>query len=410
MMLRGRVARRRPLDRAIATGALFLFAWSFLHVGFFHREYAQQAGEDVGIYRSYGDGVRNGSVPYRDFPVVYPPGSLPAFVAPAPASDYGGAFEVEMLICGLATAFLVGLATPRLPALLFVGISPLLVGDLVQTRYDLWPTLLTTAAVLALLRDRHRLGWALLAAAVVSKGYAICLVPLAIAWTARRAGMPELRRAAAWGAGVAAAALVPFLVVAPHGVWESFRSQVVRPLQIESLGGAVLMTAKRAQVVSSYGSHNIAGSPAQILATSLGIVELCALLWCWWSFARGRADAERFCVLAAASVCGFVAFGKVLSPQYLIWLIPLVALVRGRRGLAAVGLLGLACLLTQWWTPTRYGEYKNEFRWAWVVLGRDLVLLALFAVLARPTGRFRWGGRVSALASPGPGSGPAVTT
>src|SRR5262245_4079355 len=78
-----------------------------------------------------------------------------------------------------------------------------------------------------------------------------------------------------------------------------------------------------------------------------------------------------------------------ISPQYLIWLVPLVALVRGRRGLAAAGLLAAACLMTLWWTPTRYGDYKNEFAWAWLVLGRDLVLIALFAVLAWPAGRLR---------------------
>ena len=112
-----------------------------------------------------------------------------------------------------------------------------------------------------------------------------------------------------------------------------------------------------------------------------------ALLWCWWRFSRGEADAERFCLFAAATVTAFVAFGKVLSPQYLIWLVPFVALLRGRRGLAAIALLGAACLLTQWWTPTRYGAYKDEFRWAWVVLSRDLAFVVLFAVLAWPAGR-----------------------
>ncbi len=389
MMHRVSAARRRPLARALAVSVLYVAAWSLLHVGVFYREYDQLTGDDLGIYQSYGTAIEDGKVPYRDFGVVYPPGALPVFVAPVVAGNYGKTFEVEMLLCGLVGVFLIGLAAPGSAALVFAGVSPLLLADLVRARYDLWPALLATGALVALLRDRHRVGWALLGAAVSAKGYAILLVPLAAVWTARRAGRAELGRAAAWGAGVVAAAFVPFLVVAPQGVWTSIREQIVRPLQIESLGGAILMTAKRAEVVGGYGSHNIVGTPARILAAGFEVIGLLGLAWCWFRFARGRADGERFCRFAAATICTFVAFGKVLSPQYLIWLVPLVALVRGRRGLAAMGLLGVACLLTQWWTPTRYGAYKNDFSWAWVVLCRDLVLASLFALLAWPAARFR---------------------
>ena len=74
----------------------------------------------------------------------------------------------------------------------------------------------------------------------------------------------------------------------------------------------------------------------------------------------------------------------MLSPQFLIWLIPVVPLVRGRRGLAASGLLAAALVLTQLWFPFRYWDLALEFDAAasWLVLVRDLVLLALLAVLA----------------------------
>ena len=85
-------------------------------------------------------------------------------------------------------------------------------------------------------------------------------------------------------------------------------------------------------------------------------------------------------------VCAFVAFGKVLSPQFLIWLIPLVPLVRGRRGLAASALLAAALLLTQLWFPFRYWDLVLHFGTleSWLVLLRDLVLVSLFAVLLWP--------------------------
>jgi hypothetical protein len=75
----------------------------------------------------------------------------------------------------------------------------------------------------------------------------------------------------------------------------------------------------------------------------------------------------------------------VLSPQFLIWLLPLVPLVRGRRGLAASALLGLALLLTQVWFPIRYFDLVafDELP-SWVLLARNLVLVALVVVLTAP--------------------------
>jgi hypothetical protein len=112
-----------------------------------------------------------------------------------------------------------------------------------------------------------------------------------------------------------------------------------------------------------------------------------AALWLW--FARRPRDTETLVRACVAAVCLFVAFGKVLSPQYMIWLIPLVPLVRGRRGLVAGAVFALALVLTQLWFPDRYwnlvygfGGYESA-----LVLVRDLVLLALLAVLAWPERR-----------------------
>ena len=78
--------------------------------------------------------------------------------------------------------------------------------------------------------------------------------------------------------------------------------------------------------------------------------------------------------------------GKVLSPQFLIWLIPVIPLVRGRRGLTAAGLLGAALVLTQLWFPYRYWQLALHFGTlqSWLVLARDLVLVALLLVLLLP--------------------------
>ena len=76
----------------------------------------------------------------------------------------------------------------------------------------------------------------------------------------------------------------------------------------------------------------------------------------------------------------FIAFGKVLSPQYLVWLIPLVPLVRSR---SAQVLFVAALVLTQVEFPARYWQLAHDLRpsIAVVVLARDLVLVALAALL-----------------------------
>jgi hypothetical protein len=86
-------------------------------------------------------------------------------------------------------------------------------------------------------------------------------------------------------------------------------------------------------------------------------------------------------------VCAFIVFGKVLSPQFLIWLIPLVPLVRGRRGLVASTLLGVLMVLTQLYFPYHFWNLAQHFRAreSWLVFARDVGLVVLVAVLAYGT-------------------------
>jgi uncharacterized membrane protein len=361
---------------AVATGAatgLFLVCWGLVHRFF----WAHGQLVDWPTYLRYGDAiVHHGLVPYRDFAVEYPPGALPVFALPSLIGSYPSSFAWLMAACGVALVIVVGAI--RREAAFYVALAPVLAGSLILSRFDLWPALLTTAALAALLRDRHGLGWALLGAAVAAKLWPLAIVPLALVWSLRRGH----RRAPLAGLAVVAAAFLPFAVLAPHGLWSSLTGQLSRPLQIESLGAAIFTTFGHPRVISTHGSQNVAGHAT--VAATFALLQIAVLVALWLEFARGPATRERFVRFAAASVCTFIAFGKVLSPQYLLWLIPLVPLVVGRRGLAAVALLTTALVLTQVWFPQRYFDYVGSFHLAWVVLLRDLVLVALVGVLAFP--------------------------
>ena len=364
--------RSKP-EVAAAAGGLFLLCWGLVHLGL----WSHGALVDWPTYERYGDAILNrGLVPYRDFAVEYPPGALAVFVLPAAFGNYAGAFAWEMAVCGVVLVAVV--AAIRREAAFYVALAPLLAGSLILSRFDLWPALLTVAALAALLRDHHRLGWGLLGAAVAAKLWPLALVPLVLAWSYRAGRI----RAALVGLAVAAAVFVPFAIVAPHGLWDSLSGQASRPLQIESLGASLFTAFGHPNVISSHGSQNVAGHGA--VAALFALLQVAALVALWIAFARGPATGDRLLRYSAASVCAFIAFGKVLSPQFLLWLIPLVPLVRGRRGVAATGLLTAALVLTQVWFPRRYWDYVYAFHNAEVVLARNLALVALLAVLAWP--------------------------
>jgi hypothetical protein len=367
------MSRRHWWTDALAAGGLFLLCFGLVHSWFWgHGQLV-----DWPTYEQYGDAIVNhGLVPYRDFRVEYPPGALPAFILPTAFGDYQTAFAWSMAVCGVALVAV--LALLRREAAYYAALAPVLAGSLILSRFDLWPALLLVAALAALIGERHTLGWGLLGAAVAAKLWPLVVVPLALAWSLRRGH----RRAPLAGAAVVAVVFLPFFVVAPGGLWHSIEGQMSRPLQVESLGAALFTTFGSPRIISSHGSQNVAGHGA--VAAMFSLVEIAVLIWLWIAFARAPVTRERLLQYAAAVVCAFVAFGKVLSPQYLLWLIPLVPLVAGRRGILATGILTAACVLTQLWFPWHYFAYALAFHRAPVVLARDLLLVALVAVLAWP--------------------------
>ena len=386
-------AESNRVAQAIALGIVFLtISWALLHTGIWSRTQII----DTPVYERYGEAILDGQVPYRDFDLEYPPAALPAFVLPALAQeeDYGAAFEVLMWACAVAAVVALGLAlsavdagTARLyAAVCFLALAPLALGTVILSRYDLWPAALTIGALAALVGRRERVGFGLLGLAVAAKIYPLVLLPLALVWTAKQRGTRELWVGLVCFAGVLALCFVPFLILAPGGVAHSIGTQLGRPLQLESLGAALLLAADQlgiyeATVESSHGSQNLAGSWPDAIASLLTAFQFVAVGVVWAVFVARDRGREGLLTAGAASVAAFVAFGKVLSPQFLIWLLPLVPAVAGAGGLAACAVLLISLVTTQLWFPFRYWDVVALEPVGWLVVVRDLLLVALYAIL-----------------------------
>ena len=231
-----------------------------------------------------------------------------------------------------------------------------MLGTVILTRFDLWPALLSVAALAALAGGRERLGLGVLGLAVSAKIYPAVLLPIALLYVARRRGGREALVGLGIFAAVLAAVLVPFAVLSWDGLLHAFTEQARRPLQIESLGSSVLLAVAdlggyEPTIVSSFGSQNLSGQLPDTLAGLQTAVQIVAVVAVWILFAISRRGTPQLLAASAAAVAAFAAFGKVLSPQFLIWLIPLVALVLGRLGAVAWGLFALALALTHAYFP-----------------------------------------------------------
>jgi uncharacterized membrane protein len=273
-----------------------------------------------------------------------------------------------------------------------LALAPIALGPISLNTYDAWPALLTVLALYLLLRGSDLLGAGVLGLAVSAKVYPLVLVPLVGIYLWRRAGPRRMAAALGVFVFVAAAVVVPFAAYDLHGVASSFRSQAERGLQIESLGASLLLAADRlglydAKVVETTGvaGRNLSGSLPDAVAVATLVLEAVAVVGVWALYARARDARARLPLAFAAAVAGFLAFTKVFSPQYLVWLVPLV--VPAGTWLA-VALTAVSLVLAQVW----FFHYHALFRLAWptwLLLARDVLVLGVFLVLAGQLRRWK---------------------
>jgi hypothetical protein len=374
---------------------VFLLACAVPDGGLFRAERYR----DVHLYGIYADRFFRGELPYRDVFVEYPPGAFAVFMPPAvlPGGDYNAAFKTLMALCGIAALFAVVLVLVTIGARgwrlyaaagLF-AVSPLAVGPISLNTYDLFPAALTVGALAALLRRRDFLAFGLLGVAVTAKLYPLVLVPLAVMYLWALAGRERVLRALGVLAAVVFVVMAPFVILAPGGLWDSFHAQSARGLQIESLGSAILLAAHRlglyeATVVrgtTGAATRDLSGSLPDSLTTITSLLQVAAVAAVWIVFARGPRNAERLLIASAAAVSGFLVFNRFVSPQYVVWLIPLVLLLPGATGVAAIALVAAALVLARIW----FFHYSHLFQLegiSWLVVARDALLLALYVLLA----------------------------
>lgn len=360
--------------------------------------WSDESVNDLFVYRSFAAPVLEGAIPYRDVFLEYPPLAAPAIAAPGLLGTGEEVFRLAfagwtlalagavLVLCGALARRTGG---DRTRAMLAVACAPLLLGAMVRTHFDLAPVALTLGALLLLVSGRPRAGMAVLGLGVMTKGFPLVVAPVALAWLTATNGRRAAFESTAAMATVSLALVALAVAASPSGAVDALTYQGDRPVQLESTPASVLLVLDglglgQARSVKSHRSDGLVHPADDVIsAISVGSVAALVAILCLLA-ARGPGEPRRLVLASLAAVAAFACLGRILSPQFLIWLVPLgaLALAWGLNALAAA--VAAAAVLTQVEFPARYFDVVDREPGAIaLVCVRNAVLIAVLALAVR---------------------------
>ncbi|MER5445633.1 glycosyltransferase 87 family protein [Streptomyces sp. NPDC002764] len=339
------------------------------------------------LYHHWYGVLTLGTFPTHDPLWQYPPGAGAVLLSPAllPGLTYFQAFVVLTLAADAATALALTRAGRRrnrsfLGAWVWVGGLPLLL-HIPLVRYDVQVTALAVISLLTMSRSTRVCGVFAALGAVVKVWPALVLLGTPKG--------PTTRSAWSWAAGAGAVSLGVFAALFAHPL-SFLREQGGRGVQIESLGGTALSLATHAgwpgRVRYQYGAMEFTGPYVRAVAyASLALTAVAfGLLLLWRLRARRWTPATPYDA-AFSAVLLFTVTSRVISPQYMIWLLGLAAVCLTSRHTVQRPVAALVVAATAVSAVAYPALYHQVMACTWTGCGLMLVrngLLAAAAVLS----------------------------
>lgn len=292
--------------------------------------------------------------PFHMLPLEYPPLTLAIFSLAlfAPLPYYQAVFAVLMALTSVLIYWLLLRYGPRGSAFAFAFYLLIGAWALALERFDLVPASLTLLCLIAAERKFWKFAYIALAFGFLLKIYPILFLPalfIAEQQDAQRFHIPPKSLALKTFPGE----LWRTIQGLPHWRWNNtllffgilvgvtglfalldFQGAVMsqlnyfanRPLHVEATGSTLLwlgtLIGFPVHIVSSFGSINMTSPLIGIIAIVFETLFVLGYAFTIFQQWRGKLDVVQACI---ALLLVFIATGKVFSPQYLIWVIPLLA-------------------------------------------------------------------------------------
>ncbi len=328
------------------------------------------------------------SQPLHALPPEYPLLTLVPFslALVVPTAWYQVAFAIWMAVVAGVIYFVLKRYRSTTAAIAFAAYLVIGSWATAEGRFDLVTAALTLGAVILAAKARWKWAFALLALGTLLKFYPVALVPpLLIAqqmqdksskWTSWRR-WSGLGVFLAISAGVTAFSLV--LNVAD--TLNPFRYFFARPIQVESFPATLVWLGSFAgyplQYEFTFQSLNVVSPLSSKIGVLSSVCLAAGLLYTFWLQWRGKIDIYMSSLLTLLIV---MVAGKVLSPQYLIWVAPFVAYA-GKGNWKWLVSWGSVAVLTTIIFPFVYVDLPHIIKYYPLVLVRDLLMLAIVLVL-----------------------------
>ena len=314
---------------------------------------------DVPIYFRHANTVFTGKIPYREAPIEYPILALPFLYVPRLFTTqqrwFVVGFALEMLLFHAATLLLVtrwmltDLSRTILGRLLWYTGCIAFIGPFLLGRYDAVPAFFGFAAASAWFSGRSAWGgWFAGVGTLVKIAPGVVAVPgMIFDWVhrprSRFRGITVTIITVPVGVGLW------FAIGGKNGTLDAIRYHAGRGLEVESIAAGVAyaidsVRGKAPTTAFDHASISLTSPTATALVPFVVPIQALALLAVAVQFwRRGATEPMRY---AGAAMLVYAIGGKVFSPQYLLWVLPFVAVLGGRVGVWARGSILLACLVT----------------------------------------------------------------
>ncbi|MFE9095223.1 glycosyltransferase 87 family protein [Streptomyces sp. NPDC007264] len=309
------------------------------------------------IYHGWYGTLRTGAFPDDDVTWQYPPAAALAILSPAllPFLDYAQGFYVLAFLADLAVFCLLQSAglrpgrTLRGAWVWAVGVA--LLGPTVYARYDVLVTAVAVAALLAGTRHPRTMG------ALSGLGALLKVWPalLLVAAVGRRAWL---------SAAAVAGGLALLLGLTMPGAFSFLTSQRDRGTEVESVGSLVFHLARHfgwsGRVVFHYGSVEFVGPYVDWVSAAALLLSVSAFGWLLlWRTSVRRMPVHTLADAAFVAVLMSTVTSRVISPQYMVWLVGLAAVClcfHGSRMALPAGLVLAACPATVLEFPVLFAD------------------------------------------------------